>query len=394
MDNLEIYAQRLESLVVFRGLLNDPLVASLLQLLRTAGTPEGDTAYADFSSLLYHRGANLTRSLCACALEDENDYLLRCADREAIPKVMRDALENELCSLEMLSHLTSAQVKSRLLHGNFLPDWETGEEKIGEIYHQHLADLHTKGFGIFAKYHMFMVSDTKLSPVACADTVTLSQLTGYERERERVIENTKALLAGRPANNVLLYGDAGTGKSSTVKAVANAFAKDGLRLIEVKKNQLSEIPAVIGSLAHNPLKFILFIDDLSFSRNDDNFAALKAILEGSVAVCASNLAVYATSNRRHLIKESFSDRMGDEVHQNDTLEELRSLSARFGLTVTFERPDKSLYLQIVEDLAARFSLTTPRDQLFRLAEAYALRAGGRTPRAAEQFIRDYMQRMG
>ena len=154
-----------------------------------------------------------------------------------------------------------------------------------------------------------------------------------------------------PANNVLLYGDAGTGKSSTVKAIANEFAADGLRLVEVKKNQLYQIPDLMDKLAANPLKFILFIDDLSFTANDDNFAALKAILEGSVGGRARNIAVYATSNRRHLIKETLTDRTGDDIHEADTRQELMSLSARFGLTVTFQRPEKARFAAILEELA-------------------------------------------
>ena len=159
-------------------------------------------------------------------------------------------------------------------------------------------------------------------PVRYPDPQRLSELPGYEQEREKVIANTRALLEGRPANNVLLYGDAGTGKSSTVKAIANEFAPDGLRLIEVKKNQLYQIPALMDELAKNPLKFILFIDDLSFASNDDNFAALKAILEGGVGGRSHNVAVYATSNRRHLVKETMADRSGDDLHAMDARQEL------------------------------------------------------------------------
>ena len=212
------------------------------------------------------------------------------------------------------------------------------------------------------------------------------ELPGYEAKRAKVIANTKALLAGLPANNVLLYGDAGTGKSSTVKAIANEYAADGLRLVEVKKNQLYQIPAVMESLADNPLKFILFIDDLSFSYNDDDFAALKAILEGSVGGRSHNTAVYATSNRRHLVKERMSDREGDDLHASDTRQELMSLSARFGLTVTFQRPDKARYEAILLELAKQYGVQMPADQLYIKGEAFALRAGGRSPRVAKQFI--------
>lgn len=214
-----------------------------------------------------------------------------------------------------------------------------------------MSQVGRKGYGMFAKYHVFTVENGQLVPVKYPDPQRLEELPGYEREREKVIANTRALLAGMPANNVLLYGDAGTGKSSTVKAIANEFAPQGLRLVEVKKNQLYQIPELMDQLADNPLKFLLFIDDLSFTANDDNFAALKAILEGSVGGRAKNLAVYATSNRRHLVKETLTDRTGDDIHEADTRQELMSLSARFGLTVTFQRPEKARFEAILTELA-------------------------------------------
>ena len=171
-----------------------------------------------------------------------------------------------------------------------------------------------------------------------------------------------------------------------MKAIANEFAADGLRLVEVKKNQLYQLPALMDELANNPLKFILFIDDLSFTANDDNFAALKAILEGSVGGRSQNVAVYATSNRRHLIKETLTDRSGDDIHEQDTRQELMSLSARFGLTVTFQQPDKERYDAILLELARQYKVQMPSDQLYVKGAAFALRAGGRSPRVAKQFI--------
>ena len=156
--------------------------------------------------------------------------------------------------------------------------------------------------------------------------------------------------------------------------------------MEVKKNQLYQIPELMDQLADNPLKFILFIDDLSFTANDDNFAALKAILEGSVGGRAKNLAVYATSNRRHLVKETLTDRTGDDIHEADTRQELMSLSARFGLTVTFQRPEKARFEAILAELARQHGIEMPMDQLLVKAEAFAIRAGGRSPRVAKQFI--------
>ena len=187
-------------------------------------------------------------------------------------------------------------------------------------------------------------------------------------------------------NGLDCAGFAGTGKSSTVKAVANELAPDGLRLIEVKKNQLYQIPALMDELANNPLKFILFIDDLSFSANDDNFAALKAILEGGVGGRSHNVAVYATSNRRHLVKETMADRSGDDLHAADTRQELMSLAARFGLTVTFQQPDKDRYERILLELAKQYDIQMPSDQLYIKGAAFAIRAGGRSPRVAKQFV--------
>ena len=192
---------------------------------------------------------------------------------------------------------------------------------------------------------------------------------------------------------MLLYGDCGTGKSSTVKAIANEYAPQGLRLIELKKKQLHELPTIVETVSRNPLKFIIFIDDLSFTEDDDDFAALKAILEGSVSSSAANLVIYATSNRRHLVRETFSARQGDEIHFKDTMQELLSLSDRFGLTVTFQKPDKKTFLEVVSSLAKQYELEMPKDELDMKAEAFALARGGRSPRVAKQFI-EYLKGCG
>lgn len=201
-----------------------------------------------------------------------------------------------------------------------------------------------------------------------------------------ILENTKALLKNKPAANILLTGDAGTGKSSTVKAVANALWSEGLRIVEVRKDQLRAIPKILDELSGNPLKFVLFIDDLSFLKDDDNFNALKAVLEGSVTAKSTNVVIYATSNRRHLIKESFSDREGDEVHRNDTMQEFVSLSERFGIHVSFSKPDKKTFLHIVHHLAKESGIDMKKEELELLAERFALERGGRSARLARQFI--------
>ena len=388
---------RLHGLVVFRSLLDDPVVAKLLDLTdrMEAGAPGYGPvcdAVAQFEAALFEHTTNWGSYLSAAVLEAETVCVRQAASGTLAP-ALQTALDSELAFLQALCGLTldelltaAGSATGQAQELAFLPRWETSGIDLPAAYAQRMSEVGKKGYGMFAKHHVFTVENGQLVPVKYPDPQRLSELPGYEKEREKVIANTKALLAGMPANNVLLYGDAGTGKSSAVKAIANEFAPEGLRLVEVKKNQLYQIPDLMDKLAANPLKFILFIDDLSFTANDDNFAALKAILEGSVGGRAKNIAVYATSNRRHLIKETLTDRTGDDIHEADTRQELMSLSARFGLTVTFQRPEKARFETILEELAKQHHVDMPMDQLLVKAEAFAIRAGGRSPRVAKQFI--------
>ena len=317
---------RLHGLVVFRALLGDPVVAKLAALTDRLEAADDSIAplcdaVAAFEATLFAHTTNLGDYLSNAVLETET-FCVRQAAAGQLSPVMEAALNSELnflqklCGLTLDTLLEAADRQNRELA--FLPRWEAKQLDLTAAYNQRMREAGKKGYGMFAKHHVFTVENGQLVPVKYPDPQKLSELPGYEKEREKVIANTRALLAGSPANNVLLYGDAGTGKSSTVKAIANEYAADGLRLVEVKKNQLYQIPDLMDQLAANPLKFILFIDDLSFSSNDDNFAALKAILEGSVGGRARNIAVYATSNRRHLIKETLTDRTGDDIHEADT----------------------------------------------------------------------------
>lgn len=388
---LEQMDLRLRGLVIVRGILQDPVVKRYAAMVAASGDPAAFvTAAAEFEAALFDSGRCWTDYLLDTVLENNNICIRRAAAGGAGPAA-EAALASELAVLQQagewgLEELLDDAPEALRQACRFLPRWETGAADYAAAYDKRRAEVGKKGYGMFARYHVFTVEDARLVPVHCPDPQRLSELPGYETERAKVIANTKALLAGLPANNVLLYGDAGTGKSSTVKAIGNEFAADGLRLVEVKKNQLYQIPAVMESLADNPLKFILFIDDLSFSSNDDDFAALKAILEGSVGGRSHNIAVYATSNRRHLVKERMSDREGDDLHAADTRQEMMSLSARFGLTVTFQRPDKAKFEAILLELARQYGVQMPADQLYIKGEAFAIRAGGRSPRVAKQFI--------
>ena len=384
MQNLETLRLRLSALAVFEGLKGDPVVRALEAVLSEGRSVSG---CARVAGLLFEAGKSLTDYLFSRALRDENAYVRRLAAGEHISPMLKDALEAELETLRLLGGLKPEDV---LPEGTPFPvaRWEVEEIDFSGGYRGHMARIRETGYATsFAISHVSFCSGTgELKPVQYPPSrtpVDFGLATGYERSA-RGRKNTIALVNGLPASNVLLYGDSGTGKSTTVKALANRFRDRGLRLIELRRDQLEEIPWLIDKLCGNPLKFILFIDDLSFASGGDRFSALKAILEGSVTARTANIAIYATSNRRHLVRENFQDRDGGDVHLRDTLEEISSLSERFGLTVTFLRPDRALYL----DIARRYcmEMLLPFDEeVARAAEAFALRRGGRSPRTARQF---------
>ena len=392
---------KIDSLAVFRQVKEDPAVVSLRKLLDEKTV----AAYSDFIARLYPNGANISEYIRKLVLEDDNFYVKAVAAGQKVDPEIVAAVKNELMMLNDIGQIPSAEVRQMVLdtdssggQGIVLPKWTTDELNLVRDFTGKLADISTTGYGIYAKYRFFRVEDGQIVPVAHPDYQSLDQLFEYERERDLVIRNTEALLDGSGASNMLLYGDMGTGKSTTVKAVAAAYADQGLRMIEIKKNQLFQIPSIMEEISANPLKFILFIDDLSFAGNDDNFSALKATLEGSITGCGDNAVIYATSNRRHLVRESAADRVGvpgfdEDLHVNDTMQETMSLAARFGLTITFSKPGKEEYLSIVRSLADEYGIAVgdgadeiSETELNTKAEAFAIRRNGRSPRTARQFI--------
>lgn len=380
---------QIDSLTVFSHIKSDPVISSLRQLLEAMGgksTGEVIRLYSSFTSSLYPHTINLTEYIRTLMLQDDNFYVKgRAAGADMDPEIL-DAVDAEIDILHGLAGITSEEIKAALGYDGYLPSWKNHTADFHYDFTEKLKNITKTGYGIYAKYNFFRIADGNVVPVAHPDYQEIEQLFEYERERNLIIKNTLALLDGSGASNMLLYGDAGTGKSSTIKAVAANLAPRGLRIIEFKKNQLYQMPAIMEELAANPLKFILFIDDLSFTGNDDNFSALKATLEGSISGCGDNVVIYATSNRRHLVKESFGDRAGDELHLNDTMQETMSLAARFGLTITFQKPDKDEYLSIVKALAAEYGIEMEESELCKKAEAHAIRKNGRSPRTAKQFI--------
>lgn len=389
MVNLKRLYTDISSLSVFSGLRARPLFKHFLDIFVRNDVGEKLSAYADMISIVYKNGGSITEAVRSEAFEDENVYVKTVAKGSEVSSVIRTATYRELEVLQSFASLTVEDF-TELLGTKRLSPFATEKCDLTSEFEARIANIGRCGYGIFASHPMFRLDeDGEISPVISSDKTSLNDFVGYDDERGLIVDNTVAFLEGRPALNALLYGDAGTGKSSTVKALVNRFFGDGLRLIEIRKDQLSSLPYIMGRISENPLKFIVFIDDLSFNKNDDNFSMLKAALEGSASVKAENALIYATSNRRHIVRETFDDRDND-VHRNDTMQEKLSLSDRFGLAVLFGKPNKSLYLDIVHTLAERWGVDMETSVLDIKAEEFALRRGNRSPRCAEQFVKSLL----
>ncbi len=252
----------------------------------------------------------------------------------------------------------------------------------------------TYGVGELGLNKAFRVVDdnksAKLIPITCMDNKRLDDLVGYDLQKQKVLQNTKAFLDGKKANNVLLYGDMGTGKSSTIKALINEFYEDGLRVIELYKHQFMHISDLISKIACRNYKYILYLDDLSFDDFEVEYKYFKAIIDGGLEVKPDNVLIYATSNRRHLIKEHYSDGNDidpmDELHKSDTKNEKLSLVARFGLSIYYPSPDQQEFLNIVHELAKRYDIQINEAILDQKALTWAIRNGMKSGRMAEQFV--------
>ena len=406
MKHIQEIKFRLSSLTVYREAARDPIVRHLISLLSEHFNDiyEAAEEYAEFCSLLAEEGGDLTEYLYRVALYSDNIFTRRAAwgELSSLSPKIRAAAVRDLETLWKGAAVTSEEIKNNISgaypsYGDMvagLPDYDNlpprhlnnwGED-IG--FFADFARQH--GYGAYARYRSFLLaageSGISLDPVQNPDRISLKDLKGYERERKIVIDNTLSLLEGTRANNILLYGDRGTGKSSTVKAVLNEYAGKGLRLIEVTKDHLKYLAPLIELLQDNPLKFIIFTDDLSFTEGDSNYTAMKAVLDGSTLKLPDNVVIYATSNRRHMVKETFSGREGDEVHLADTLDEAASLSDRFGITVTFLSPNRQKFNEIVLLLAKDRDLDLPEDKLLEEANIWAMRKANFSPRCAKQFI--------
>lgn len=251
------------------------------------------------------------------------------------------------------------------------------------------------GVGKFGLHKAFRIEHTEAGvsvvPITKISHVHLDDLVGYEIAKQKLIENTKSFVEGRRANNCLLFGDAGTGKSSSIKAILNQYYDQGLRMIEVYKHQFQDLNDVIAQIKNRNYKFIIYMDDLSFEEFEIEYKYLKAVIEGGLEKKPDNILIYATSNRRHLVRETFRDKSDrdEELHTNDTVQEKLSLVARFGVTIYFGRPEKKEFQTIIKELADRNGIQMPEEKLLLEANKWELNHGGMSGRTAQQFI-DYL----
>lgn len=427
MKNIEDIRLYLDSLCVYKGIIETEIgekFNSLVDKFINEGSL-GDIikSYNEFVYTLFEYNSNLSfkEALVNEILLSHNPFSLELEKRGYVHEFICNGVKEELISLGKIANINSRFIKDIINKRFFkeegiekvksLIDWGIDKEEYKskdnmpyEITKENLINLSSwneafnilksfyikNGTGRASAYKAFVwerfenEEEGHLREVKEPDKIRLSDLVGYEYQKEEIIKNTKHFLRGATANNLLLYGARGTGKSSTVKAVLNEYYTEGLRLIEVDKEQLSDFTRIIRLLRNKKQKFIIFVDDLVFEENEGSYSALKTILEGRIEDRPKNILIYATTNRRHLIKERFSDR--DDVHYKDTQEEQLSLADRFGITVSFSSIDQKEYLNIVDNLAKSRNLKMDVEYLHREALKWEKWYNGRSPRSAKQFI--------
>ncbi|UIE37688.1 ATP-binding protein [Leptodesmis sichuanensis] len=409
------------SLLLYQSVLENEVGQSFLHLLQAIHQVEQSTtpdpaaylaclrAYSGWFNHLANCNQDWAGHLVTRILRDDNPFSRQASYRDwsQLPEPLVNAARQDLQGLQHLADCNSASLSTWIATTCLVPsplvwqtdfhpppgspwewfqqspDWQMLVEPLASYYRAH-------GTGMVSEYRAFRWQAGHLVGIPHPDPVRLSHLVGYEAQREALLKNTEFLLAGYPALHVLLYGSRGSGKSSLVKALLHEYGEAGLRLIEVGKSDLRELPAIADQLRELPQKFIIFVDDLSFEEDEDTFKALKVVLEGNLTARPQNVVVYATSNRRHLIREFFGDRPrpkdSDEVHAWDTVQEKLSFSDRFGLTLTFEPPNQASYLQIIHHLAKQAGIALPESDLEFQALQWATRHNGRSGRTARQFI--------
>lgn len=393
--NLILLRAQLRGLSAFRSLLDTPMLKDALQLLDAAARRDGEGALAAYDQMFYLLKAEgysgLGTWLWDTLRYTETPYGDLAGSGRSDPE-LEEAARRDAETLLQLARLGAEDIRVALkpiLTEEYvsvldnLPAWETETpftfEELAAFYQEN-------GAGLYAKYRAFLWEEGRLVPVADPDCPHPVELLGYDQQRKQVLDNTRLLVEGKPSNNVLLFGDGGTGKSATVKSMLYLPGMENLRLIEIQKENLVGMPRLIRSLAGRRQSFILFIDDLAFDQDDKTYSSLKTILEGGLEKRPLNVAIYATSNRRHLVRQTFSDRAGDEVDAFETISEKTALAERFGLRIPYMTMSKSEYLALIDHLAGLYHVEMNREVLHAKAMEWEIRHAGRTPRVARQFI--------
>lgn len=335
-------------------------------------------------------------------LTDENSFTLKCEKKEVITDDLMSIVTGDIQILRSIynydwnSKLEELDIKRSTLFsldkGRYPHNYELhslmANENIGErfIVNELVNYINKKGTGRFSKNYVYKwVEPLGLKTIKDYDHVEFRDLIGYERQINALKENTLKFMEKGKANNVLLYGPRGTGKSSSLKALVSEFAEDGLRIIELKKHQVKHISDILEIVRKRDFKFILFIDDLSFEEFETEYKAFKAVIEGSFEKKPDNVLIYVTSNRRHLIRESFKDR-DEDLHLNETVQEKLSLFDRFGMTILYDQPKDEVYNEMVIELARRNEITMPDEELLKLANEWKMKKSSKSGRTAQQLI--------
>ncbi|MBD2528558.1 ATP-binding protein [Nostoc flagelliforme FACHB-838] len=405
------------SLLLYQSVLQGEVGMAFLELLQAIRYTEADArgclqAYGSYFHALAARNQNWEDYLITQLLFCENPFTKLAQQREFedLPPALIAAVQHDLQILQNLYECSSASLSEWVQGVAHMPIspvvWYKGQELVGvetkfatylqelDNWGDALEELATYyrqyGSGLFAEYRALRWQAGQFIGIRYSDPIKLNALVGYESQRDALLKNTEFLLSGEMALHVLLYGSRGSGKSSLVKSLLNEYSNRNLCLLEVAKSDLKDLPQIVEHLRGVSQKFIIFVDDLSFEEDDDAFKALKVVLEGNLTARPQNVVVYATSNRRHLIREFFVDRPApkdnEEIHAWDTMQEKLSFSDRFGLTLTFEPANQKTYLKIVQHLAAQAEINITQEDLEFQALQWATRHNGRSGRTARQFI--------
>ena len=403
----------LDCMTALRHTLRNRAMAALVDLCRACAKDNADEAaltaaycrvYDAWLDAAAHGRGGFAREALEAVLFEESPAALLCARMDVLPYSLTNALANDLDALGRLTAIEPAMFLLLCERAGMsgqtaarLPVWEpTLGSEMGDpqLSKMTAAFFRKQGTGLFARCPgRTWVGESEKYPLGLRgirepDPIRLEDMVLYERERGALVENTRRLLDGRQACNILLYGDKGTGKSATVKALLSSFWLEGLRIVEVPLAQLTNLPTIFSILREQPGKFIVFVDDLAFNDSCPEYTALKTVLEGGLEARPSNVVVYATSNRRNIVRQRFSERQ-DDVNERDTLEEKFSLADRFDLRLTFSAPTQEEYFTICRALLDARGAEYDWDELMPRARAWTVSHNGCSPRIARQFV-DYI----